>query len=138
MWWHCRSTALIYLYSVSPAAGKMALGICQSFFNVCVPEADLCKVRSVSSVPLAHSVSFSFAACGMNVHHRCQTKVANLCGINQKLMAEALAMIESTQQVGKAFRLSSSSFNLARTTRVLLPFDLWSNMESVSEHLPCL
>nr|2ENZ_A Chain A, Protein kinase C theta type [Homo sapiens] len=21
-------------------------------------------------------------ACGMNVHHRCQTKVANLCGIN--------------------------------------------------------
>uniref|UniRef100_A0A8C0U4D6 Protein kinase C n=1 Tax=Cyanistes caeruleus TaxID=156563 RepID=A0A8C0U4D6_CYACU len=37
--------------------------------------------------------------CGMNVHHKCQTKVANLCGVNQKLMAEALAMIESTQQV---------------------------------------
>ncbi|XP_051974747.1 protein kinase C theta type-like [Xyrauchen texanus] len=36
--------------------------------------------------------------CGMNVHHKCQKKVANLCGINQKLMAEALAMIESTQQ----------------------------------------
>jgi len=35
----------------------------------------------------------------MNVHHKCQTKVANLCGVNQKLMAEALAMIESTQQV---------------------------------------
>uniref|UniRef100_A0A3B4DHS0 Protein kinase C n=1 Tax=Pygocentrus nattereri TaxID=42514 RepID=A0A3B4DHS0_PYGNA len=37
--------------------------------------------------------------CGMNVHHKCQKKVANLCGVNQKLMAEALAMIESTQQV---------------------------------------
>ncbi|XP_038597321.1 protein kinase C theta type isoform X2 [Tachyglossus aculeatus] len=37
-------------------------------------------------------------ACGMNVHHKCQKKVANLCGVNQKLMAEALAMIESTQQ----------------------------------------
>ncbi|XP_053114589.1 protein kinase C theta type [Hemicordylus capensis] len=37
-------------------------------------------------------------ACAMNVHHKCQTKVANLCGINQKLMAEALALIESTQQ----------------------------------------
>uniref|UniRef100_A0A8B9QLU4 Protein kinase C n=1 Tax=Anas platyrhynchos TaxID=8839 RepID=A0A8B9QLU4_ANAPL len=37
-------------------------------------------------------------ACDMNVHHKCQTKVANLCGVNQKLMAEALAMIESTQQ----------------------------------------
>uniref|UniRef100_A0A8C2BNJ3 Protein kinase C n=1 Tax=Cyprinus carpio TaxID=7962 RepID=A0A8C2BNJ3_CYPCA len=28
--------------------------------------------------------------CGMNVHHKCQRKVANLCGVNQKLMAEAL------------------------------------------------
>uniref|UniRef100_A0A8V5H066 Protein kinase C n=1 Tax=Melopsittacus undulatus TaxID=13146 RepID=A0A8V5H066_MELUD len=37
-------------------------------------------------------------ACGMNVHHKCQMKVANLCGVNQKLMAEALAMIGSTQQ----------------------------------------
>ncbi|CAJ0929794.1 unnamed protein product [Ranitomeya imitator] len=38
------------------------------------------------------------AECGMNVHHKCESKVANLCGVNQKLMAEALAMIESTQQ----------------------------------------
>uniref|UniRef100_A0A8K9XS01 Protein kinase C n=1 Tax=Oncorhynchus mykiss TaxID=8022 RepID=A0A8K9XS01_ONCMY len=37
--------------------------------------------------------------CGMNVHHKCQKKVANLCGVNQKLMAEALAMIETKQQV---------------------------------------
>ncbi|KAG1953519.1 protein kinase C theta type [Pimephales promelas] len=36
--------------------------------------------------------------CGMNVHHKCQRKVANLCGVNQKLMAEALAMIETQQQ----------------------------------------
>ncbi|XP_040199197.1 protein kinase C theta type isoform X2 [Rana temporaria] len=36
--------------------------------------------------------------CGMNVHHKCENKVGNLCGVNQKLMAEALAMIESTQQ----------------------------------------
>uniref|UniRef100_A0A8C9W1I2 Protein kinase C n=1 Tax=Scleropages formosus TaxID=113540 RepID=A0A8C9W1I2_SCLFO len=41
--------------------------------------------------------------CGMNIHHKCQTKVANLCGVNQKLMAEALATIESTQQVGSAY-----------------------------------
>uniref|UniRef100_A0A8D3CMA6 Protein kinase C n=2 Tax=Scophthalmus maximus TaxID=52904 RepID=A0A8D3CMA6_SCOMX len=37
--------------------------------------------------------------CCMNVHHKCQGKVANLCGVNQKLMAEALANIESKQQV---------------------------------------
>ncbi|XP_029317969.1 protein kinase C theta type [Cottoperca gobio] len=36
--------------------------------------------------------------CCMNVHHKCQKKVANLCGVNQKLMAEALAIIESRQQ----------------------------------------
>uniref|UniRef100_A0A8D3CEV1 Protein kinase C n=1 Tax=Scophthalmus maximus TaxID=52904 RepID=A0A8D3CEV1_SCOMX len=36
--------------------------------------------------------------CCMNVHHKCQGKVANLCGVNQKLMAEALANIESKQQ----------------------------------------
>ncbi|MGH0131011.1 UNVERIFIED_CONTAM: hypothetical protein FKN15_008695 [Acipenser sinensis] len=34
----------------------------------------------------------------MNIHHKCQKKVANLCGVNQKLMAEALAVIESAQQ----------------------------------------
>uniref|UniRef100_A0A3Q0QYS0 Protein kinase C n=1 Tax=Amphilophus citrinellus TaxID=61819 RepID=A0A3Q0QYS0_AMPCI len=36
--------------------------------------------------------------CSMNVHHKCQKKVANLCGVNQKLMAEALAVIGSKQQ----------------------------------------
>ena len=59
----------------------MSLGSPRGFFSCSSPAA------------------FFLSACGMNVHHRCQTKVANLCGINQKLMAEALAMIESTQQV---------------------------------------
>ncbi|XP_025062552.1 protein kinase C delta type isoform X5 [Alligator sinensis] len=31
--------------------------------------------------------------CWMNVHHKCQKKVANLCGINQKLLAEALNQV---------------------------------------------
>ncbi|XP_059394072.1 protein kinase C delta type-like [Carassius carassius] len=31
--------------------------------------------------------------CSMNVHHKCQSKVANLCGINQKLLAEALTQV---------------------------------------------
>uniref|UniRef100_A0A8B9HFA8 Protein kinase C n=1 Tax=Astyanax mexicanus TaxID=7994 RepID=A0A8B9HFA8_ASTMX len=44
--------------------------------------------------------------CSMNVHHKCQKKVANLCGVNQKLMAEALAMIEVTQQVINYFILN--------------------------------
>ncbi|XP_068171905.1 protein kinase C delta type-like [Antennarius striatus] len=31
--------------------------------------------------------------CGMNVHSYCEKKVANLCGINQKLLAEALSQV---------------------------------------------
>ncbi|XP_030584589.1 protein kinase C delta type-like isoform X1 [Archocentrus centrarchus] len=31
--------------------------------------------------------------CGMNVHSYCTNKVANLCGINQKLLAEALSQV---------------------------------------------
>lgn len=46
--------------------------------------------------------SLLVAECGMNVHHKCEKKVANLCGVNQKLMAEALAMIGSKQQVRRA------------------------------------
>lgn len=46
--------------------------------------------------------SLFVAECGMNVHHKCEKKVANLCGVNQKLMAEALAMIGSKQQVRHA------------------------------------
>nr|AAA73056.1 protein kinase C delta [Mus musculus domesticus] len=46
--------------------------------------------------------------CGMNVHHKCREKVANLCGINQKLLAEALNQVtqrssrklDTTESVG--------------------------------------
>uniref|UniRef100_A0A8B9J8W8 Protein kinase C n=1 Tax=Astyanax mexicanus TaxID=7994 RepID=A0A8B9J8W8_ASTMX len=37
--------------------------------------------------------------CSMNVHHKCQKKVANLCGVNQKLMAEALLRIITVSSV---------------------------------------
>uniref|UniRef100_A0A668TDR2 Protein kinase C n=1 Tax=Oreochromis aureus TaxID=47969 RepID=A0A668TDR2_OREAU len=37
--------------------------------------------------------------CAMNVHHKCQDKVANLCGINQKLLAEALTQVSQVSSV---------------------------------------
>ncbi|KAM9758779.1 protein kinase C delta type-like [Menidia menidia] len=40
-------------------------------------------------------------ACAMNVHSYCQSKVANLCGINQKLLAEALSQV-SQKSIKKA------------------------------------
>ncbi|XP_015273381.1 PREDICTED: MICOS complex subunit MIC27 isoform X2 [Gekko japonicus] len=39
--------------------------------------------------------------CGMNVHHECQEKVANLCGINQKLLAEALNQVSQESSVAR-------------------------------------
>uniref|UniRef100_A0A672HY70 Protein kinase C n=1 Tax=Salarias fasciatus TaxID=181472 RepID=A0A672HY70_SALFA len=41
--------------------------------------------------------------CGMNVHSYCQTKVANLCGINQRLLAEALHQVSIVCIVPKYF-----------------------------------
>uniref|UniRef100_A0A8C6UJ60 Protein kinase C n=1 Tax=Neogobius melanostomus TaxID=47308 RepID=A0A8C6UJ60_9GOBI len=37
--------------------------------------------------------------CAMNVHHKCQDKVANLCGINQKLLAEALNQVSQMHKL---------------------------------------
>ncbi|XP_023661326.1 protein kinase C delta type-like isoform X2 [Paramormyrops kingsleyae] len=54
--------------------------------------------------------------CAMNVHHKCQTKVANLCGINQKLLAEAL-----TQVSQKSTRRSDP--NLANDCGIYQPFN---------------
>lgn len=42
---------------------------------------------------------FLLADCAMNVHHKCQDKVANLCGINQKLLAEALTQVSQVSSV---------------------------------------
>uniref|UniRef100_A0A3P8TK24 Protein kinase C n=1 Tax=Amphiprion percula TaxID=161767 RepID=A0A3P8TK24_AMPPE len=47
--------------------------------------------------------------CAMNVHHKCQDKVANLCGINQKLLAEALTQVSqvNTSPYGRLWEDSS-------------------------------
>uniref|UniRef100_A0A671MHY0 Protein kinase C n=1 Tax=Sinocyclocheilus anshuiensis TaxID=1608454 RepID=A0A671MHY0_9TELE len=50
--------------------------------------------------------------CSMNVHHKCQTKVANLCGINQKLLAEALTQVSSVN-INVCTRLHKSSSPLS-------------------------
>lgn len=52
----------------------------------------------------------------MNVHHKCQKKVANLCGINQKRMAEALAIIENKQQVRRRRKPAQANVDTAKNT----------------------
>lgn len=51
----------------------------------------------------------------MNVHHKCQDKVANLCGINQKLLAEALTQVSQVSSWRRSqvfqYMVKSSVFN---------------------------
>uniref|UniRef100_A0A8C0BI89 Protein kinase C n=1 Tax=Buteo japonicus TaxID=224669 RepID=A0A8C0BI89_9AVES len=47
--------------------------------------------------------------CGMNVHHKCQKKVANLCGINQKLLAEALNQVSQVCFIAMCQVISSDN-----------------------------
>lgn len=56
----------------------------------------------VSSLLISNATYSLCSECSMNIHHKCQSKVANLCGINQKLLAEALTQVslvnDSTSQ----------------------------------------
>lgn len=56
-----------------------------------------------------------FVDCAMNVHHKCQDKVANLCGINQKLLAEALTQVSQVSSWRRSqvfqYMVKSSVFN---------------------------
>uniref|UniRef100_A0A673B3A8 Protein kinase C n=1 Tax=Sphaeramia orbicularis TaxID=375764 RepID=A0A673B3A8_9TELE len=49
--------------------------------------------------------------CAMNVHSYCQKKVANLCGINQKLLAEALSQV-SQKSIKKADNSNASDIGI--------------------------
>ena len=39
--------------------------------------------------------------CGVTCHRRCKSDMPNLCGVNQKLLAEALLVIKSQKHAAK-------------------------------------
>ncbi|KAF2363803.1 Protein kinase domain [Trinorchestia longiramus] len=55
--------------------------------------------------------------CGTNCHHKCEKQIPNLCGVNQKLLAEALSSVKkgSTTE-GRESKLALSSSSTATTT----------------------
>uniref|UniRef100_A0A8C6NM45 Protein kinase C n=1 Tax=Nothobranchius furzeri TaxID=105023 RepID=A0A8C6NM45_NOTFU len=75
--------------------------------------------------------------CSMNVHHKCQKKVANLCGVNQKLMAEALAKVSNFYLIDSVSVLKKTLFT---PTVWLLVADmvgvLWEGPPEVSRSTP--
>lgn len=53
-----------------------------------------CHILMEEDIDACHPSFVLFTSdCGMSVHSYCQKKVANLCGINQKLLAEALSQV---------------------------------------------
>jgi hypothetical protein len=42
--------------------------------------------------------SISFTECDVNCHKKCEKLAANLCGVNQKLIVEALASVRRENQ----------------------------------------
>ena len=36
--------------------------------------------------------------CGINCHSRCQPNIPNLCGVNERLMAEALKDVDEVKK----------------------------------------
>ena len=53
--------------------------------------------------------------CGVNCHRRCKTAMPNLCGVNQKLLAEALLVIKSQKS---AARGKICSTNVQETNKI--------------------
>uniref|UniRef100_A0A665V7I9 Protein kinase C n=1 Tax=Echeneis naucrates TaxID=173247 RepID=A0A665V7I9_ECHNA len=61
--------------------------------------------------------------CAMNVHHKCQDKVANLCGINQKLLAEALTQV--SQVSSRRLSLNIGIYDEFKINMRISIFDVW-------------
>lgn len=51
-----------------------------------------------------------FTECDVNCHKKCEKLAANLCGVNQKLIVEALASVRRENQ--GAQKLISETFNI--------------------------
>jgi hypothetical protein len=58
------------------------------------------------------SISTSiFTECDVNCHKKCEKLAANLCGVNQKLIVEALASVRRENQGALSCGLSRSTSN---------------------------
>lgn len=62
--------------------------------------------------PFYHS-SFKCKSCGFTCHKKCEAFVANICGVPQKLLAEALSSIDLTRQdkIERTFKKEGSDCN---------------------------
>lgn len=50
-----------------------------------------------------------YVACGMNCHKKCEKLMGNLCGVNQKLLSDALVSIKDKGKIPSLNPVVSSS-----------------------------
>nr|XP_043873269.1 protein kinase C theta type [Solea senegalensis] len=99
-----RKCDVSFMTSLCQNVTPSSLSQCNAVVSVtiCMGVLRSCRFKVYTRVPPSVNTAAvrpsRDSKCGMNVHHKCQNKVANLCGVNQKLMAEALAVIGSKQQ----------------------------------------
>lgn len=96
---HSATTAAACCGACTDKGSSAKVGSHCFLFLSCEAEVAFCACVANHFRLLTVSYLFFFARstlrtdCGMNVHSNCQKKVANLCGINQKLLAEALCQV---------------------------------------------
>nr|CAD7579645.1 unnamed protein product [Timema californicum] len=69
------------------------------------------KVRDV-----CEQVRGIFADCDVNCHRKCETLMPNLCGVNQKLIVEALSSVKKgseTRETGTPFLATNPDLRLS-------------------------
>ena len=52
----------------------------------------------------------SLSECGISCHKRCQSKVPNLCGVNEKLLAEALRNVKEEKKIRTRLEVGMAYF----------------------------
>ena len=68
--------------------------------------------RKAPILPLSyhpHIFNLFCVECGIDCHHKCEKFIPNLCGINQKIMAELLGSVKLSSSSSKSVDSISSS-----------------------------
>lgn len=63
---------------------------------------EIVKIVKIAENQIFHENFSTFIDCDVNCHKKCEKLAANLCGVNQKLIVEALASVRKENQ-GRKF-----------------------------------
>lgn len=82
--------------------------------------------------------NFFSTVCGINCHKRCEKNMANLCGVNQKLLADALQQVRTSSGSGRLPKhppLSSTSSSAVSNLTFWAFMIIWNHQQfNVNTH----